>query len=156
MAVAVGKVAGVLYGNMRKIAGVSHEPLLDLFAGDSSLLAYYRFDAGLLTKDLSGNGKTLVNSNSVVETTSGKIGGGADFGSTQQHNKGLASYGISLPGDFSFAFWLKLTTEVSGAGYYFDLIDTMTNGYIPVTLQYSYNSGNRQLYLAAGDRKSVV
>jgi len=147
---AISKFLGVTVADARSIGGVSNSTVRDLFAGDSSLLAYYRFDGDLL-KDMSGNGLTLSNGNSVSQGASGKFGKCADFGSTQLHNKTLSTTGLTgLTGDLSVAFWMKLNAEVNGAGYVYTIFDAAVNGYKGVSLKYSYNSGNRQVYLTAG------
>lgn len=76
---------------------------------DANLKAYYRMESGALTTDSSGEGHTLTNNNSVGETSSGKFGYAADFG-TGNTNK-YFSIADSLEvtnGACSIALWVNV------------------------------------------------
>lgn len=81
-----------------------------------SLKAYYRFSAGALTTDAI-NSYTLVNSNSVAENASGKVGGGADFGSGNTSKSfyrapDMVSYTQMATG-FTFSCWVYVNSLAS-------------------------------------------
>jgi len=113
---------------------------------DANLEAYYRFETGALTTDSSGDSETLTNTNSVGEAT-GKYGIAADFG-TGDHNKDMrrsSNYGLTGVQDMSFAFWVKLNTEISANSYHiFGLETTLTTARY-LFFDYEYNGGTRRL-----------
>lgn len=104
-------------------------------ATDASILAYYRFSAGALTTDSSGNNITLTNNGTVGSSTAGKFSGCADFGSSN------TSKYFSYADDFgrngqtvSISLWFKKTNASDNCEFFF-LSDSTTNtqlyGYSP-------------------------
>jgi hypothetical protein len=76
---------------------------------DANIQGYYRFESGALTTDSSGKGITLNNNGTVGETT-GKFGGGADFGISNagKNFTSTNSYSITNQNAWSVSFWAKL------------------------------------------------
>lgn len=78
-----------------------------------NLLAYWKLDESSgNAADASGNGYTLTNTNSVAYA-SALINNGADFGTTDQHNKTLSATTIpTIPtgGAFAISLWVKPRT----------------------------------------------
>ena len=86
----------------------------------TNLIAYYKFNSGALTTDSVGS-YTLTNNGSVAETTDGKIGNGADFGSTNSSKsfKYNANLGIAGTGAITVSYWWKLSADIGvGVSYY--------------------------------------
>lgn len=114
-----------------------------LFFNDANLIAYYRFNSGALITDSKGS-YTLTNNNTVGETSSGKFGYAADFGSsnTSKYLSINSNLGISGVGNLSVSFWVKATSEISsGKRTIFQLVDNKIMFYC----LYDYNSGTRNL-----------
>lgn len=85
-------------------------------------------EAGALTTDSSGNGKTLTNNNSVAEGT-GKFTGGADNGTATTKYLGIAEdLGIAGNGDLSISLWLKLNEEIGTSGLWVLATHRSTSG----------------------------
>lgn len=71
----------------------------------ANLKAYYRFEAGALTTDSSGNGHTLTNQTAVAETTSGKFGGGASLnGSHYMYTANTTA--LNITGNITVGCWV--------------------------------------------------
>jgi hypothetical protein len=102
MAQEIKKVNGVYMGS-QEIASTA-------LAGDANKRAYYKFDAGALTTDSSGNGYTLTNTNTVGEGT-GKFGVCADFSSTNSNKDLRIANDLGIAGGaISLSAWVKITT----------------------------------------------
>lgn len=98
-------------------------PLSAFAALTDNLTAYYKFSNGGLTTDSKGT-YTLTNTNSVANTSAGKIGYGADFGNANT-NKRLETTNDRgyTGGTFSTNFWVKIQTEpTAGVTYVFDAL----------------------------------
>lgn len=77
----------------------------------TNLVAYYKFDNGALTTD-SVASYTLTNTNTIANSSDGKIGYCADAGTTNT-NKYLSrddAYGMTGGSAKSYSFWWKCTT----------------------------------------------
>lgn len=76
-----------------------------ILKNSANLKAYYRFEAGALTTDSSGNGHTLTNQTAVAETTSGKYGGGASFnGSHYMYTANTTA--LNITGNITVGCWV--------------------------------------------------
>lgn len=90
---------------------------------DANLKAYYRMEAGALTTDSSGQGKTLTNNNTVGEAD-GKYGGGADFGTANSNKYFSIADKLGIDGgNYSVSCWVKLRTEITVDGTIYQLVD---------------------------------
>lgn len=95
----------------------------------TNLIAYYEFNNGAITTDSSGNSKTLINVNTVANTASGKIGYGADFGSTNTtKNLNNSSLGANPTLPMSISTWFY-PASVNDNGNIFSIADTTTPYY---------------------------
>jgi hypothetical protein len=127
---------------------MAREILKSRWYGSSNLKAYYRMERYAITTDASGNSKTLTNNNSVGDGEGiGVFGDCADFGTTNT-NKTLSiadNLGIAGSGDRTFAFWIKLRTEIS-SGYdtFFEFNSTLTATRY-TKIYYDYYAGTRRL-----------
>ena len=122
---------------------------LELFktplAADANIKAYYRMEAGALTTDSSGNGKTLTNVNTVADGT-GVFRGAADFGAANSSKLLKILETLSyLGGVYSISFWVKLNAEI-GSGNWRLVEITENTTKTSIFVQYNYNAGTRQLY----------
>lgn len=99
---------------------------------DGNLLAHYVFNSGALTTDSSGNSRTLTNNNTVGETSSGKYGYAADFGTTNTNKYFSRAEDIWANGAFSFAAWTR-KNATSDAGGYFSAHDAGTDKQLGLT-----------------------
>jgi len=99
----------------------SIETIRSTLFSDSALLANYRFEAGALTTDSTSNANTLTNNGTVAESTSGKFGGCADFGSSNS-SKSFSrtdNYGLTVNQARTVLGWIKIPAELSGADTYY-------------------------------------
>lgn len=112
---------------------------------DSNLKAYYRFSAGALESDSKAS-NTLTNTNTVAETTDGKYGGGADFGSSNT-NKLLSRtdfFSIANNGAHSVSLWIKASSEIS-SGTRGITAWSMSGVNAQFFVYYEYNGGTRRI-----------
>lgn len=117
-----------------------------LLLADANLRAYYRMEAGALTTDSSGNGKTLTNNNSIAENTAGKFGNCSDLGAANTNKHFSIADKLSYAGGaYSISFWVKLNAEIASGNWRFiTLGDDVTDSVF--IIRYDYNAGTRQLY----------
>ena len=95
----------------------SNSPSVSPMALADNLTAYYKFNSGALTTDELAT-YTLTNTNTVGETASGKIGYGADFGSSNT-NKRLTTTTSQGTGTASMSMgaWVKFQTQPASGAY---------------------------------------
>jgi hypothetical protein len=116
----------------------------------TNLVAYYKLDNGALLVDSVGS-RTLTNTGSVAETASGKINGGADFGSpnsTKDLRYTTDDYGIGYNGAMSYQVWFKLNHEITSGESEIAIIfkgATDTVNYAVMQVIYQYNGGTPRL-----------
>lgn len=116
-----------------------------ILRNSTNLMAYYRFEAGALTTDDSGNGNTLTNTNTVGEGT-GVFGGAADFGSANT-NKFLSlgsNLSIGGNGQLSVSFWAKMNTEITTGIQVFFIHNSTLGANRYMQFFYDYNAGSRR------------
>lgn len=122
---------------------IKNTPLLT----DANIKGYFRMENGALTTDSSGAGRTLTNTNSVInggETIFGLGNDCADFGTTNT-NKGLYradDMGLGT-GAFTFSMWVKMRTEISSGEQFF--LHYGASGGVRGGILYQYNGGTRRL-----------
>lgn len=114
---------------------------------DGNLQAYYRFNTSALTTDSSSKGITLTNNNTVGETSSGKFGYGADFGSSNTNKSFTATSTLGIDGGaISISLWVKLSSELSaGVQRYTFAWQGNDTSKVAYSILYFYNSGTPQL-----------
>ena len=107
-----------------------------------NLVAYYKFDSGALTTDSVGS-NTLTNVNTVAGTSSGKIGYGADFGSSNttkyfERATSLVNNDVTNAA-YSLVIWIKPTAFVNNDRTFF--FGTCTNTKIRRAFGVFWNGG---------------
>lgn len=108
---------------------------------DGSLVAYWKLE----NVNDSKASYNLTNNNT-VSFAAAKFSNGADFGSANT-DKSLTianQFGISAGGSRSYAFWIKMKTEISSGDQCF-FWTANSDGRVNYRIEYQYNSGTRRL-----------
>jgi hypothetical protein len=114
----------------------------------SDYAAVYHLES--LTADSTANAQTLTNNNSTA-TATGKIGGGADFGSTDT-NRSLSrndNLGITATGNNTISGWFRLNTEINSQEYILAQTANTTNDTY-YGFWYNFNGGSRIMRFVRG------
>ena len=113
-----------------------------------NLVSYYKFDSGALTTDSVG-ANTLTNNNTVAGTASGKIGYGADFGTSgSKFFNRTDALGLTTSSAYTYSVWFKLNIELGADYYTIGGLKIGANGGQSnfLALLYDYNGGTRRLH----------
>lgn len=132
---------------------MSKELITSRFYNDASLVALYRFNSGALTTDSKGS-YTLTNTNTVAETSAGKFGYGADYGSGV-NNRMLSvasNLGIAGDGDVTISSWVNPATTPNATYPILTLqsFSSTTNTDRFLAFYYQYFSSTVELRVYAG------
>lgn len=156
MATSIKKIMGIARNSIRKLNSLqlSEELFNTSLFNDASLKAYYRFNSGGLTTD-SKNSYTLTNNGTVTEDASGIFGYSATLGTSNTTKYLFTTNPLDIDGGAcSINMWVKLTTELTGAGRYQFVHLTNNTSKTNYQIFYEYNGGSP--YIAIGRNKPEV